>query len=100
LVFVGDNGEFGRHAMFQGVEFRFCFSLLGLRAGRFLRVPAIYFDLLLRSHPDFRVQSGYGENGWLKMQMIEKRANRDFLGWAPSLRTAVYFYNFQSKSTE
>jgi hypothetical protein len=91
FVLVGKHGDFGRHAMFQGVEFRFCFSLFGFGAGRLLRVPAICFDLLLRSHPNFRVQSGFGENGWVKMQMVEKQANRDFFGWAPRLRTVRYF---------
>jgi hypothetical protein len=69
--------------MLQGIEFRFCLSLFGLRAGRFLRVPAICFDLLLRSHPDFRVQRGFLENGWVKLQIVEKRVNRDFFEWAP-----------------
>ena len=64
--------------MLHGIEFRFCFPLFGLGAGRFLRVPAICFDLFLRSHPNFSVQSGFRQNAHLKSQMAEKRTNIDF----------------------
>ena len=67
FVFVRKNGDFRRHAVLQGVELRFCFPLFGFRAGGLLRVPAVCFDLLLRSHPDSRVLTGFGQAAGVKL---------------------------------
>jgi hypothetical protein len=77
------DGDLRRHAVLQGVELRFQFAFFGLRAGGALRVPAVCFDLFLRSHPDCRVQAGLGENGVAKIEVVEKMENIEFLGRAP-----------------
>ena len=58
FVFVREDGDFRRHAVFHCIEFGFRFAFFGLRAGGLLCVPAVCFDLFLRSHPDCRVQAG------------------------------------------
>jgi hypothetical protein len=80
LVFMREDGDFRGHAVFHCIEFRFRFSFFGLRAGGLLCVPAVCFDLFLRSHPDCRVQAGSGENGVAKSEMLEKMENIDFPG--------------------
>jgi hypothetical protein len=89
FVFVREDGDFRRHAVLQRIELRFRLSLFGLRAGGALRVPAVCFDLFLRSHPDCRVQAGLGENGVAKSEMLEKMENIDFPGRGTSCTTPV-----------